>query len=163
MDLLISFYDSIVQRRLTTSTSEIASVKNGIEILSKPFEEMYVEEQCLHDAGSVSRVYKARSVADGGSYVVKVNGKGKLRAGDESDFRRMATRMLNCPDVPNVVKVLACYEDEQYFYTVFENLSGGDLFPERYLYEGGGRVGVRCVCILSRQTPDGAAGTSPLF
>ena len=131
MDLLISFYDSIVQRRLTTSTSEIASVKNGIEILSKPFEEMYVEEQCLHDAGSVSRVYKARSAADGGSYVVKVNGKGKLRAGDESDFRRMATRMLNCPDVPNVVKVLACYEDEQYFYTVFENLSGGDLFPER--------------------------------
>jgi calcium-dependent protein kinase len=35
---------------------------------------------------------------------------------------------MNIPDAENVIKTLACYEDETYFYTILEWLQGGDLF-----------------------------------
>merc|ERR1719238_1467422 len=36
--------------------------------------------------------------------------------------------MMNMPDNEHVVRVVNCYEDSQYFYTLLEACDGGDLF-----------------------------------
>merc|ERR1719311_292394 len=36
--------------------------------------------------------------------------------------------MMNMPDNENVVRIMDCFEDSQYFYTLLEACDGGDLF-----------------------------------
>jgi serine/threonine protein kinase len=40
----------------------------------------------------------------------------------------MTERLMNMPDHANVVQIYACYEDQNFFYTVMEPCEGGDLF-----------------------------------
>ena len=47
---------------------------------------------------------------------------------DSNTFSQMTERMLNLPESPYVAKVIACYEDESYYYTIMENLGGDDLY-----------------------------------
>ena len=96
--------------------------------IPKPFQELYVVEQELHDGGKQCQVKRVRSTTDGKIYVVKVQLKSKIRGRNEALFRRMTERMMNLPESPNVVKVFACYEDEKYFYTLLESLQGGDCY-----------------------------------
>merc|ERR550514_2016150 len=103
-------------------------IERRITKIPKPFREMYVVEQEIHDGGEQCRIKRVRSTQDGKSYVVKVQLKQKIRGRNEALFRRMTERMMNLPDSPNVIKVYACYEDERYFYTLLESLNGGDLF-----------------------------------
>merc|ERR1719326_411088 len=104
------------------------TIEQRITKLPKPFREMYVVEQEIHDGGEQCRIKRVKSTTDGKSYVVKVQLKQKIRGRNEALFRRMTERMMNLPDSPNVIKVYACYEDERYFYTLLESLQGGDLF-----------------------------------
>jgi serine/threonine protein kinase len=104
------------------------SIERRITKIPKPFREMYVVEQEIHDGGEQCRIKRVRSTADGKHYVVKVQLKAKIRGRNEALFRRMTERMMNLPESPNVIKVFACYEDEKYFYTLLESLQGGDLF-----------------------------------
>merc|ERR1719473_1371050 len=103
-------------------------IEKRITKIPKPFREMYVVEQEIHDGGEQCRIKRVRSTSDGKHYVVKVQLKQKIRGRNEALFRRMTERMMNLPDSPNVIKVFACYEDERYFYTLLESLQGGDLF-----------------------------------
>merc|ERR550514_1375528 len=104
------------------------TVKSQITRIRKPFRELYVEEQEIHDGGEQCRIKRVRSTRTGKIYVVKVQLKAKIRGRNEALFRRMTERMMNLPDSPNVIKVFACYEDDKYFYTLLESLQGGDLF-----------------------------------
>merc|ERR550514_1520020 len=135
----LSLRRGIQRLGVETSSSSSNNVKDGdkktqipierrITKIPKPFREMYVVEQEIHDGGEQCRIKRVRSTSDGKSYVVKVQLKQKIRGRNEALFRRMTERMMNLPDSPNVIKVFACYEDERYFYTLLESLNGGDLF-----------------------------------
>jgi serine/threonine protein kinase len=111
-----------------SETKKSISIERRITKIPKPFKDMYVVEQEIHDGGEQCRIKRVRSTSDGKSYVVKVQLKQKIRGRNEALFRRMTERMMNLPDSPNVITVYACYEDERYFYTLLESLNGGDLF-----------------------------------
>jgi serine/threonine protein kinase len=114
----------------SASVSEKGAVliEKRITRLPKPFWELYVAEQQIHDGGEQCRIKRIRSTTTGKIYVVKVQLKAKIRGRNEALFRRMTARMMNLPESPNVIKVFACYEDEKYYYTLLESLHGGDLF-----------------------------------
>jgi serine/threonine protein kinase len=96
--------------------------------LSKPFGEIYVVEQVIHDGGERCRIKKVRSMEDGRFYVVKEQAKLQIRGKRGDVFRQMTERMMNLPESRYVTKVLACYEDDCYYYTILENLEGDDLY-----------------------------------
>merc|ERR1719487_972443 len=114
----------------SASVSQRVAVTNEKRItrIPKPFQELYVVEQQLHDGGKQCQIKRVRSTTDGKIYVVKIQLKAKLRGRNETLFRRMTERMMNLPESPNVIKVFACYEDDKYYYTLLESLHGGDLF-----------------------------------
>jgi serine/threonine protein kinase len=59
---------------------------------------------------------------------MKIQLKRRIRGSNEAIFRRMTERMMNMPDSEHVVRIVGCYEDSQYFYTLLEACDGGDLF-----------------------------------
>ena len=85
------------------------------------FSELYQVEEPTTPHSPVKRV-----LSDGHTGVVKVQAKKDLKGGEEM-YRRSTSRMLQLPDSPNVAKVHACYEDDEHFYTVMEEMRGGDL------------------------------------
>jgi serine/threonine protein kinase len=103
------------------------TIEKRITRIPKPFWQLYVPEEVIHDGGEQCRIKRVRSTTDGKTYVVKVQLKSKLRGRNEALFRRITERMMNLPDSPNVIKIFACYEDDKYFYTLLESLQGGDL------------------------------------
>jgi serine/threonine protein kinase len=97
-----------------------------VEKLQKKFSEMYVVETVIHDGGAPCCVKRVRSLEHGTLYVVKVQRKQFIR--DEAIFRRRTELIMNSPDSAYVIKVFACYEDENNYYTILESLYGGDVF-----------------------------------
>jgi calcium-dependent protein kinase len=117
-----------MQTPLVSSARRLVLGEKRIATLPKPFAELYVTEQVIHDGGERCRIKKVRDLADGRWYVAKVQLKLQVRGRREDFFRKNTERMLNLPESPYVVKVCACYEDDCYFYTLMENLEGDDLY-----------------------------------
>jgi serine/threonine protein kinase len=119
---------SLVLCRVQSPPTAQTKSERSVVKLEKPFAEMYVVEQVVHDGGEQCRVKKVRSLDDGKWYIAKVQHKLKIRGRREDVFRQMTERMINLDDSPYVNKVLACYEDKEYFYTILEYMEGGDLY-----------------------------------
>merc|ERR1719183_628398 len=109
-------------------SDDIASMKTLVQTLERPFDEMYAVEMEIYAYKDTCRVQKVRCSETGGFYVVKKQTKKRGRARGERRFRRRTECLMNIPATENIVKILACYEDETYFYTILEWLQGGDLF-----------------------------------
>jgi calcium-dependent protein kinase len=124
---------SILQKkRLAIDTSRenkpAVQIKKRIQNLKVPIKDLYVAILDIHDGGEQCRIKRVRSTEDGKEYVMKIQQKKRIRGANAALFRRMTERMMNLPENENVVRVHACYEDGEYFYTVQEACDGGDLF-----------------------------------
>jgi serine/threonine protein kinase len=115
---------------LTVATKPPVAIEKRIERL-KPgvtFESMFAEKDLIHDGGDQCRIKKVISKRDQREYVAKIQKKSRIRGANEALFRRITERLLNIPDSEHIVKVLDCFETDDYFYTMLESLTGGDLF-----------------------------------
>jgi len=112
----------------TRRDKQSVAINRRITTLTQPLKNMFTVEGDIHDGGEQCRIKKVRSLEDGQEYVMKVQLKKRIRGANEALFRRMTERMMNMPESAHVVKVHACYEDPQYFYTLLEACKGGDLF-----------------------------------
>jgi len=112
----------------TKDSSKIIAIQRRIEKLTQPFNSMYTQKDTIHDGGEQCRIFKYERKEDKVIFVVKVQAKRRIRGANTAIFRRMTERMMNLPESEHVVKVFACYEDDQYFYTILEECQGGDLF-----------------------------------
>jgi serine/threonine protein kinase len=103
----------------------IAKLKPGLS-----FESMFAfkPDGLIHDGGDQCRIKKVIGKKDQREYVAKIQKKSRIRGANEALFRRITERLLNIPDSEHVVKVLDCFEDDGYFYTILESLTCGDLF-----------------------------------
>jgi hypothetical protein len=86
-----------------------------VQTLERPIDEMYAVEMAIHAYKKSCRIEKVRCLENGGFYVVKKQKKNRGRAGGERVFRTRTECLMNIPDAENVIKTLACYEDETYF------------------------------------------------
>jgi len=82
----------------------------------------------IHDGGEQCKVKRVVCRENNKEFVVKVQKKSRIRGANEALFRRMTERMMNMPDDVNVVRIEACFEDAEYFYTLMDSCKGGDLF-----------------------------------
>ena len=57
-------------------------------------------------------------------YVAKIQKKSRIRGANKAVFRRITERLLNVPDSEHIVKIIDCFETEEYFYTILESLTG---------------------------------------
>jgi serine/threonine protein kinase len=112
----------------TKKETQSVQIVKRIEPLKAPLKELFSVEADIHDGGEQCRIKRVRAKADGVEYVMKIQLKKRIRGANEALFRRMTERMMNMPDSHNVVKIINCFEDHQYFYTVLEACNGGDLF-----------------------------------
>jgi calcium-dependent protein kinase len=78
----------------------------------------------------------------GGVYVAKVQKKSALRV-SEQDFIFHTRTTLNLPDHENVIKVFACFEEQDCYYTLLDLCKGDDL----------------CNVFFKRRPSDGQPGT----
>jgi len=91
------------------------------------FTKLFAEEGVLHEDAN-ARVLVMQERATDLSVVVKVQTKTALRYGSVSGVRQVARRLLGLPEHKHVVKVHRVFEDADFFYTVQEACTGGDLF-----------------------------------
>jgi serine/threonine protein kinase len=99
----------------------IGVLENGQRI-----EDLYRLGEIIYDRGVQSTLHKAIDRKTGKPVVVKRQLKKRLRSANQAAFRTVTNRMLNM-DHENVISIIDCYEDEEYFYTVLEPCRGGDL------------------------------------
>merc|ERR1719174_3119090 len=128
---------SLLSRRFTakkplqvkTERAENAvPIRHRIQPLKGLMKDQYTVVLDIHDGGDQCRIKRVKSNADGTEYVMKIQQKRRIRGANEALFRRMTERMMNMPENENVVRVMGCFEDSQYFYTLLEACDGGDLF-----------------------------------
>jgi serine/threonine protein kinase len=131
-NLLARRHGSVLQKKQlaidTTREAKTVSIKKRIEPLKGPIKDRFTVLLDIHDGGDQCRIKRVRSVEDNKEYVMKIQQKKRIRGANAALFRRMTERMMNMPDSEHVVRVHACYEDGEYFYTVQEACDGGDLF-----------------------------------
>merc|ERR1719506_2941265 len=114
--------------KVSTDKDRTVPIRRRIEQLKGPVKDLFTVVLDIHDGGDQCRIKRVKSKEDGVEYVMKIQLKRRIRGANEALFRRMTERMMNMPDNENVVRVVACYEDSQYFYTLLEACDGGDLF-----------------------------------
>jgi serine/threonine protein kinase len=110
------------------SLPQIVKVEKKIEPLRVELKDLFTKLLDVHDDGEQCRIERVRSKEDGKEYILKIQKKSQIRTGTQALFRRMTERMMNLPESEHVVRVHACFEDSQYFYTLQEACDGGDLF-----------------------------------
>jgi len=106
----------------------VAVTKRITHLGSTKFTDKFQVSGDIHDGGEQCRIKVVKDKQTGSEYAVKVQQKRRIRGANEALFRRMTERMMNMPNDTNVVAVHACYEDDQYFYTMMDSCKGGDLF-----------------------------------
>jgi len=111
-----------------SSRQAVQVTKRIVHLGQKKFTDMYKVEGDIHDGGEQCRIKVVKDRNSGAEYAVKVQAKRRIRGANEALFRRMTERMMNMPADSNVVNVHACFEDDQYFYTMMDSCKGGDLF-----------------------------------
>lgn len=116
--------DTAGSRQAVAVTKRIVHLGQG----GKKFTDLFRVEGDIHDGGEQCRIKVVKDRQSGAEYAVKVQAKRRIRGANEALFRRMTERMMNMPADANVVCVHACYEDDQYFYTMMDSCKGGDLF-----------------------------------
>jgi serine/threonine protein kinase len=97
-----------------------------IQRLSTPFWSRFAVVTVIHDGGEQCRIFRVSG--NDTEYVAKIQVKNKTRGSTEAGFRTMMKSLLNMPGNSNVVQVNSCFEDDRYFYTLYESLEGGDLW-----------------------------------
>lgn len=100
----------------------IVQLENGARI-----DDLYELQDTIHDGGEQSMLHVAVDRKTRKKVVVKRQLKRRLRSANQDSFRTVTTRMLNMAH-ENVISIIECYEDKEYFYTVLESCHGGDLF-----------------------------------
>jgi serine/threonine protein kinase len=114
--------------KVSTDKDRTVPIRRRIEQLKGPVKDLFTVVLDIHDGGDQCRIKRVKSKEDGTEYVMKIQLKRRIRGANEALFRRMTERMMNMPENEHVVRIVACYEDSQYFYTLLEACDGGDLF-----------------------------------
>jgi calcium-dependent protein kinase len=114
--------------KVNTEKENAVPIRKRIQQLKGPMKELYTVVLDIHDGGDQCRIKRVKDNATGTEYVMKIQQKRRIRGANEALFRRMTERMMNMPDNENVVRIMDCFEDSQYFYTLLEACDGGDLF-----------------------------------
>merc|ERR1719265_496300 len=105
----------------------VHSSAKDIQRLHQQFWSRYSVVSVIHDGGDQCRVYRVSS-SDRKEYVAKIQIKSRIRGSTEAAFRIMMKRLLNIPGSSHLVQVNSCFEDDKYFYTLYESCHGGDLW-----------------------------------
>jgi serine/threonine protein kinase len=79
------------------------------------------------DGTSVCRAVDVQARGDGQEYTMKIRNKAYVQGANEVLFRRLTEKMMNMPASAHLLKVHACYEDADDYYTLLEVCRGGDL------------------------------------
>jgi serine/threonine protein kinase len=90
--------------------------------------------------GSFAKVYKAKQILTNTSVALKKICKKTIRLkGVEEKIQREIKILKNLNDHPNIVRLIEEFEDEEFYYLVFEFLEKGDLvsfFKTNDLFKG---------------------------
>lgn len=93
------------------------------------FHDVYQMTEDSLGKGSCGSVYTCKNVKTQKEYAVKVIEKG-LASHPRSKILKEIEMFHHCHGHPNIVELIEYFEDENYFYLVFEKLDGGELLKQ---------------------------------
>ncbi|KAG5176968.1 hypothetical protein JKP88DRAFT_270786 [Tribonema minus] len=114
----------VVTRKKPTGKGLGVLAKSDSEVST--FDDLYELGPVL-GKGAFSTVHLATRRSDGARYATKVVSRRKLPAIDEAALRLEAKVLLEL-DHPNIVRLVAWYEEKEVFYVLLELCEGGELF-----------------------------------
>ncbi|KAA0158204.1 hypothetical protein FNF27_02242 [Cafeteria roenbergensis] len=100
-------------------------------VLNRTFAQDFVtNDESILGAGSFAKVYRCVRLSDGAEFAVKKVSRTRIKfhagRGAEAQLRQEAAVLLGCTH-PNVLRVVAFYEEKGFFFQVMELIRGGDL------------------------------------
>jgi calcium-dependent protein kinase len=108
-------------------------IQQQIKKLRQPLSDFFSVLEDIYEDGDACRIKRVLCKQDQKEYVMKIQMK-KCIKGDrycrdmkEAMFRYTTERMMNMPNHEHIVRIIDCFEDHRYFYTVLEACDGGDL------------------------------------